>query len=234
MERKLGVGFAASGVADFLRQHAALATFALLHVLGIHLLAGAHSKRAGAAAACVLLASAAFWVRALATSREDVGLNPATAALLASVVALAGVWLLAAGRSALEWLFGFVVVGFAVFLVLFCTGAKVLGGIVLACAGFSMAVCGWWLRTRPDPTESAAGGDRVSRWVSAVATLGLLLVFLASVADAPKRKSEPADGSVGFRIGDLAARPVLPMGLASLLLVSGAAAVRLSRPEAAA
>jgi hypothetical protein len=228
-----GVGFAASGVADFLRQHAALATFAVLHVLGLHLLAGAHSRRMGTVAACLLFGSAAFWVRALATAREDIGVNPATAALLASVFALAGVWLLAAGRSALEWLSGFVVVGLAVFVVLFCAGAKVLAGIVLAAAGFSVAFSGWWLRSRPDPTESAAGGDGVSRWISAVATLGLLLVFLAGAAETPKRKDDPAPTSVGLRLADLAARPVLPMGLAALLLVSGAAAVRLSRPEAA-
>jgi len=182
------------------------------HVVGVHWLAGARAWWTRLPAALCLLATVAFWIKAIGLTPSMIGLNAPTGGALGGLVILAALWLFLCGKAPREWLTGFGVAVLGASLALVASGSRLAA---LACASLSIPLLGatfWFARWN---VRSDAVGPPAERVVSMAAALVLAAVLCVALTE--RMRPTPTSLERSPRLRDFATQPAI-----ALLLVVGA------------
>jgi hypothetical protein len=187
--------------------------FLLLHLVGLHGLAGAKSWWTKAPAALCLLVSVGFYMHGMALSPSILGANQNSAVVLAGLGVLGGVWLAIAGRTAKEWGIGFSLTVVGVAALLFASGhrypAAACFAMVVPLVGAIVWFSGW---SDSAESEIAPGLEWLLSGVCAV-----LLALAIGIAQTSTFPLTPIAMEARPRLRDLVSHPA-----ATLLVVLGA------------
>lgn len=202
-------------IAGRLSQDRWIVLFLLLHVIGVHWLAGSRRVWLKSFAAACLLASVPCWVNAVHLSPSMLGANRQTSAALASLLLLSGLWLFLTGNGPSEWLCGFALAVLGGVVILFSIrqpwAASASAALVIPLVGARI----WFLRWKTNDASLASIGERL---ISVIATAAIAVVVALCISELPLTR--PDDSAFRSRLRDFVTQPSI-----LFLLAAGSIAV---------